>query len=98
MNDQLKVFKSQFYYKNKLRFFIAILSSLLAASLNLAIAWILQQMIDTVSGVPGALSLPILALMTGGMILLIIVCKGLQYISRPQFMQKAMQQYKDYAF
>lgn len=98
MNDQLKVFKSQFYYKNKLRFFIAILSSLLAASLNLAIAWILQQMIDTVSGVPGALSLPILALMTGGMILLIIVCKGLQYISRPRFMQKAMQQYKDYAF
>lgn len=98
MKNQLKVLKSQFYDKNKLRFFIAILSSLLTASLNLAIAWILQQMIDTVSGVPGALNLPILALMIVGIILLIIVCKGLKYISRPQFMQKAMQQYKDYAF
>lgn len=98
MKKQVNKFKAQFYHRNKLHFLIAVLSCLLIASLNLAIAWALQQIIDTVSGVPGALSLSTLAMLIAGIILLIIVFKGLQYISKPQFMQKAMQQYKDYAF
>ena len=88
MKKQVNKFKAQFYHRNKLHFLIAVLSCLLIASLNLAIAWALQQIIDTVSGVPGALSLSTLAMLIAGIILLIIVFKGLQYISKPQFMQK----------
>ena len=98
MKNQVKIFKEQFYHRNKFCFLIAVLSCLLIASLNLAIAWVLQQIIDAVSGVSGALSLPTLALSIAGIILLIIVFKAFQYISKPKFMQKAMQQYKDYAF
>ena len=98
MKNQVKIFKEQFYHRNKFCFLIAVLSCLLIASLNLAIAWVLQQIIDAVSGVSGALSLSTLALSIAGIILLIIVFKGFQYISKPKFMQKAMQQYKDYAF
>ena len=44
---------AQFYKKNHIAFAAALLSSLLTSALNLYIAWVLQQMIDAVSGVPG---------------------------------------------
>ena len=90
MKDKRKRYISQFYHKNKFRFFLAILASLLTAALNLAIAWVLQQMIDTVSGVPGALSLSMLAALIAGVIVLIVIIKALNYVSKPQFIQKAM--------
>lgn len=96
--NKRSIYIAQFYRRNKLRFFLAALSALLTAGMNLAIAWVLQQMLDTVSGVSGALSLPVLAILLAGLIALIFAIKGLQYISRPSFIQKAMEQYKDYAF
>ena len=91
-------YTSQFYRNNHAAFFVAVLSPLLIAALNLLIAWVLQQMIDAVSGVPGSLELPVLTLLVMGIIALIIVFKATSYISKPRFMEKAMRQYKDYAF
>lgn len=91
-------FTAQFYKKNKISFCVAALSSLSIGALNLGIAWLMQQMIDTVSGVSGALSLEILAGLTVGLITLIVILKMVSYISLPRFMEKAMRQYKDYAF
>lgn len=54
-------YTAQFYRKNHAAFMIAVLSSLLIAALNLWIAWVMQQMIDSVSGVPGSYDLPVLA-------------------------------------
>ena len=56
-----KKYTAQFYQKNHTTFIIALLSTLLTAALNLWIAWVLQQMIDAVSGVPGSLKLSVLA-------------------------------------
>lgn len=93
-----RAYISQFYRGNHIAFLAASLSCMLTGALNLGIAWVMQQMIDAVSGVPGALALPVLALLTAGIILLIMFFKGMNYVSMPGFMKKAMQQYKDYAF
>lgn len=91
-------YTAQFYRNNRAAFLTAVLSTLLIAALNLWIAWVMQQMIDAVSGVPGALSLPVLALHLFGIVVMIVVFKTMNYLSKPKFMEKAMQQYKDYAF
>ena len=91
-------YTAQFYRNNRAAFLTAVLSTLLIAALNLWISWVMQQMIDTVSGVPGALPLSALALHLFGIIVMIVVFKALSYLSKPRFMEKAMRQYKDYAF
>ena len=98
MNDRHKArrkeYPAQFYKKNHAAFWIALLS----AALNLWIAWVMQQMIDSVSGVPGSLQLSVLAWCVGGVVLAIIALKGISYCSKPRFMEMAMKQYKDFAF
>lgn len=98
MKDNAKEFISQFYRKNHASFFFALLSTLLIAALNLWITWVLQQMIDSVSGVSGSLPLDILALNVAGVIVACLALKAMQFFAKPRFMEKAMKQYKDYAF
>lgn len=75
-----------------------LLSAVLLGALNLAVIWLIQQLIDTVSGVPGSFGLGILTLLTIVFILLIIPLKALNYVSQPRFMRKAMTQFKGLAF
>ncbi|MDO5002363.1 MAG: ABC transporter ATP-binding protein [Eubacteriales bacterium] len=89
---------SRFYEKNRAAFVLALISSLLIAALNLWNAWLVQQMIDSVSGVPGSLEMPVLACCAAGVVISVIVLKAVNYYSRPRFMERAMRQYKDYAF
>lgn len=98
MKDRRSSYRARFYDGNRLCFSLAALSSILTAALNLLIAWVLQQMIDTVSGVPGSLGLPVLALLITGVLALVAAVKSLQYVSKPRFLQKAMTQYKNFAF
>ena len=93
-----KEYMAQFYKKNHASFLIALISTLLIAALNLWIAWAMQQMIDSVSGVPGSFELPVLALFVAGVVVSITLLKVVSYFSKPYFMEKAMKQYKDYAF
>lgn len=58
----------------------------------------MQQLIDTASGLPGALPLPTLARILAGFLLLCILSMLLDYASGPRFMERAMEQYKEYAF
>ena len=71
---------------------------MMTSAINLLIAWLLQQMIDAISRVQGAFSIYKLTVLTLGVILLIIISKIMNWISKPRFIQRAMQQYKDYAF
>ena len=102
MNNKYKAerkkYTAQFYKKNHTTFLIALFSTLLTAALNLWIAWVMQQMIDSVSGVPGSLRLSVLAWCVAGVVVAIIVLKGISYYSKPRFMEIAMRQYKDFAF
>ena len=98
LKAERKKYTAQFYKKNHTTFLIALLSTLLTAALNLWIAWVMQQMIDTVSGVPGSLKLSVLAWCVASVVIAIIVLKGISYYSKPRFMEMAMKQYKDFAF
>ena len=93
-----KKYTAQFYIKNHTTFLIALFSTLLTAALNLWIAWVMQQMIDSVSGVPGSLKLSVLVWCVVSVVIAIIVLKGISYYSKPRFMKIAMRQYKDFAF
>lgn len=75
-----------------------LLSAILMSALNLAFPWLQQQIIDTVSGAPGSLEIRVLTVLTIGICLLIIPFKALTYFSLPQFMSKAMTQFKNFAF
>lgn len=55
-------------------------------------------MIDRISGVTDTLKLSVLSCLVVSIIVLIAVFDALKYAARPRFMEKAMRQYKDYAF
>lgn len=98
MKHKRRAYIARFYERNRTAFIIAILSTILTAAVNLWMAWILQQMIDTVSGVPGALKLSVLACHIAAVTAAIVVLKAISYYSKPRFMETAMRQYKDFAF
>ncbi|MBO5207960.1 MAG: ABC transporter ATP-binding protein [Lachnospiraceae bacterium] len=93
-----KDLRRQFYKGNKLAFGVAVFTALTMAILSLSTSWLIQQLMDTISGVEGALGLKTLALLTVGLICLAVVMGMVEYASKPRFMKKAIQQYKEFAF
>ena len=89
---------AQFYRGNLPMFALAVFAALTGGTLNLIVTWLMQQLIDAASGLPGALPLGQLAGITGGFILLCAALMLLKYASEPRFIAKAMRQYKDFAF
>ncbi len=93
-----KQLESQFYHKNIPALCLAVFSSLIGGSLNLIISWLIMQLIDAASGVPGTLPIGTLAKLSGGFVVLCIAVFLLEYISMPRYIERAMLQYKNFAF
>ena len=93
-----KQLTAQFYRGNISALALAVFSALTCGTLNLIISWLMQQLIDTASGARGALPLPTLAWLSGGFVLLCAVLKLLRYYAEPRFIERAMRQYKEFAF
>lgn len=93
-----KQLRGQFFYKNIPIFCLAVFAALAAGSLNLILSWIIQQLMDTAAGESGALSFRTLLLISAGFVLLCAGLSLLNYASQPRFLERAMQQYKDFAF
>lgn len=93
-----KQLRGQFFYKNIPIFCLAVFAALAAGSLNLILSWIIQQLMDTAAGASGALSFRILLLISAGFVLLCAGLSLLNYASQPRFLERAMRQYKDFAF
>lgn len=93
-----KQLSAQFYRRNIPVLCVAVFGALVSGSLNLILSWIMQQLIDAASGVPGALAIGTLAKISGGFVLLCVAAFLLDYISQPRFIERAMRQYKDFAF
>lgn len=93
-----KQLRAQFFYKNIPIFCIAVFAALAAGSLNLILSWIIQQLMDTAAGASGALSFRTLLLISAGFVLLCAGLSLLNYASQPRFLERAMRQYKDFAF
>lgn len=93
-----KAFTSRFYLHNKTMFFLALTSTVLAAFANLVISWLMQLIIDAISGVQSRYSILDLTLICAAITLGLIFVMVLEYHSVPRFIKKAMRQYKDFAF
>ena len=90
--------RAQFFRGNRAMFALAAFAALAGGTLNLIVSWLMQQLIDTASGVAGARPLRQLAYLTGGFILLCTALMLLKYAAEPRFIERAMRQYKDFAF
>lgn len=93
-----KQLRAQFFYKNIPIFCLAVFAALAAGSLNLILSWIIQQLMDTAAGKSGALSFRTLLLISAGFVLFCAGLSILNYASQPRFLERAMRQYKDFAF
>lgn len=93
-----KQLRGQFFYKTIPIFCLAVFAALAAGSLNLILSWIIQQLMDTAAGKSGALSFRTLLLISAGFVLLCAGLSLLNYASQPRFLERAMRQYKDFAF
>lgn len=93
-----KQLTAQFYRGNVPTLCLAVFASLVSGTLNLIVSWIMQQLIDTASGTPGARSIGFLTKLCGAFIILCVAVFMLKYVSEPCFIRRAMQQYKDFAF
>ena len=97
-NSVARQLTAEFFRGNLPMFALAVFAALTGGTLNLIVTWLMQQLIDAASGLPGALPLGQLAWITGGFILLCAALMLLKYASEPRFIEKAMRQYKDFAF
>ena len=89
--------RGSFYRGNRLAFVLAAAGVLIGAVFNLIISWLMQQLIDTAAGTPGALPFRILVRACGGFFLLLFCGSALVYCAKPRFLATAMEQYKNCA-
>lgn len=86
----------QFFVGNRWVLVIAILASLLNVGLNLALSWLIQQLMDTMAVSSGLQELLRLTLYACGLIVGLLTIYILMYFSKPRFLLRAMEQYKHY--
>lgn len=91
-------YTKQFYRGNGGYFTLAVFESILSTAVSLLMSWILQQVLDLVSGEEISFTLGQLALLSLAAVSMIALGSGIAYISKPRFMSKAMEQYKTYVF
>ena len=89
-NSLARQLTAQFFRGNLPMFALAVFAALTGGTLNLIVTWLMQQLIDAASGLPGALPLGQLAWITGGFILLCAALMLLKYASEPRFIEKAI--------
>ena len=90
-------FIHQLYYKNRINFIVTIILTIAMSSLNLMISWLIQQIMDCTA------NQDMQALVRSAWIVIIVVViytiANVMYRAiYPKFLQRAMQQYRDYAF
>lgn len=96
--DALRALTAQFYAGNRLNFVMTAASSLLLTCVNLVISFVMQQLIDTMSGAAGAWPLAKSAAMTLAVLAALVLMLVVNWFFEPRFMERAMRQYREYAF
>lgn len=91
-------FTRQFYRGNRATLAFAMAACILAAAVNLAISWLLQQTVDLATGAGGTCTLGQLALITLGLLAGCAVLDAASAWARPRFLSRAIAQYREYAY
>lgn len=90
-------FIHQLYYKNRINFIVTIILTIAMSSLNLMISWLIQQIMDSMAN-QNMQSVVRCAWIAASVVIAYTVANAVYRAVYPRFLQRAMQQYRDYAF
>ena len=90
-------FIHQLYYKNRINFIVAIILTIAMSSLNLMISWLIQQIMDSMAN-QNMQSVVRCAWIAASVVIAYTVANAVYRAVYPRFLQRAMQQYRDYTF
>lgn len=90
-------FTHQLYYKNRINFIVTIILTIAMSSINLMISWLIQQIMDSMAN-QNMQSVVRCAWIAASVVIAYTVSNAVYRAVYPRFLQRAMQQYRDYAF
>lgn len=90
-------FIHQLYYKNRINFIVTIILTIAMSSLNLMISWLIQQIMDSMAN-QNMLAVVRCAWIVASVVIAYTVANAVYRAVYPRFLQRAIQQYRDYAF
>lgn len=94
----IRPYTRQFYKGNRACFLIALFETLLGVVAALLVSWLIQQLIDLISGYDTGFTLEELTLITLTLIVGVAVANLISYHSKPAFITRGISQYKEYVF
>lgn len=90
-------FKRRLFYKNKMCFIASVIMTIVMSFLNLMISWLIQQIMDSMAN-QNMQSVVRCAWIAASVVIAYTVANAVYRAVYPRFLQRAMQQYRDYAF
>lgn len=90
-------FIHQLYYKNRMNLIVTIILTIAMSSLNLMISWLIQQIMDSMAN-QNMQAVVRCAWIAASVVIAYTVANAVYRAVYPRFLQRAMQQYRDYAF
>lgn len=90
-------FRSRLFYKNKMYFIASVIMTIVMSFLNLMISWLIQQIMDSMAN-QNMQSVVRCAWIAASVVIAYTVANAVYRAVYPRFLQRAMQQYRDYAF
>lgn len=90
-------FTHQLYYKNRINFIVTIILTIAMSSINLMISWLIQQIMDSMAN-QNMQSVVRCAWIAASVVIAYTVANAVYRAVYPRFLQRAMQQYRDYTF
>lgn len=94
----IRSYTRQFYKGNIVSFLFALCVTILGAIVSLLVSWLIQQLIDLISGYDTGFTLLQLTIITLVLIGVVAVADLISYHSRPIFITRGISQYKEYVF
>ena len=90
-------FRSGLFYKNKMCFIASVIMTIVMSFLNLMISWLIQQIMDSMAN-QNMRAVVRCAWIAASVVIAYTVANAVHRAVYPRFLQRAMQQYRDYAF
>lgn len=90
-------FRRRLFYKNKMCFIASVIMTIVMSFLNLMISWLIQQIMDSMAN-QNMQSAVRCAWIAASVVIAYTVANADYRAVYPRFLQRAMQQYRDYAF
>ena len=97
-HDLSRSYRKCFYKDNHFNYLLALVTTFLNTAISFGATWLLQQTLDTATGISDTYTLKDLAIYIVYFLIFYLILKGLMYISKPRYIKRAMCQFKDYAF